>query len=120
MRARTCLLAQGADTNLSRNGHKKRKKRKHRCQKEATWQNQGPRRAAGEEANWQKIEEKEKLSREKSIGFSYTGNPLKVLIYSRVKAVSSEVRKEAKFPQGISSYYRELINTLVFSSELLI
>lgn len=41
------------------------------------------------------IEEEEELSREESIGFSYTGNPLKVLIYSRVKAVSSEVRKEA-------------------------
>lgn len=42
MRVTTCLLAQDADTHLSRNGHKKKKKRKSKrqCQIGETWQNQ--------------------------------------------------------------------------------
>lgn len=47
MSVRTCLLAQDADTHLSRNGNKKEKKRKHQRQIGATWQNQGPHRSAG-------------------------------------------------------------------------
>lgn len=47
MSVRTCLLAQDADTHLSRNGNKKEKKRKQQRQIGATWQNQGPRRSAG-------------------------------------------------------------------------
>lgn len=74
---------------------KERKERKRQCQIGATWRNQVARWSVRLQANWQKIEEEEELSREKRAGFSYTGNPLKVLIYSRVKAASSEVRKEA-------------------------
>lgn len=47
MSVRTCLLAQDADTHLSRNWNKKEKKREDQRQIGATWQNQGPRRSAG-------------------------------------------------------------------------